>query len=330
MDCALTSPLIGSESESLVPEGAGDEHLAASVIVPVHGNPEWARLCFASLVRQDIAAPYEVIAVFDHKGDYVEEIAADVPRLRHCFCRPEHGPGGARNRAIEVARGDYLAFTDEDCLAEKDWLRRIVEACRRRDGGPVRGWVETAYPHSYIARAFNTAERGTARPEKCCNAPGTGGNNMAVSRLLVQRSHARFAERVYGAEEIAFLHELPADRRTVLMDPAANVRHLRSETLHTSLARHYRMGWGSGWLRRRSPMRGSFFAHHVWLAPLLVPARFLLTFSRVARLSPGLMLDFLRLSPFVACQYLCYTVGFVSGAVSACRAGATDSPASEG
>jgi hypothetical protein len=328
-DSPVPSPLVGPESQSLIADPAAEERRRATVIVPVHGQPDWVNLCFASLIRQDMAEPYEVIAVFDSQGDLSEEVGAAFPRVRLCYCRPEDGPGGARNRAIEIARGDYVLFTDDDCIAERDWVRRMVEACRERDGGPVRGWVETAYPHLYVARAFNIAERGTARPRKACTGPGIGGNNMAVGRDLLERSGARFAESVYGAEEIAFLHQLPEEHRTVLMEPASRVRHLRGETLRTSLARHYRMGWGSGWLRRQSRMRGSLFARHVWLAPFLAPLRLVLTFSRVVRWCPGRALDFLRLSPFIFCQYVFYAAGFVKGAIAARRAAIPNGPSPE-
>ena len=316
----VPSPLVGSESELLLGEDPGGCWPTASIIVPVHGSPEWATMCFGSLARQDTAEPYEIIAVFDRKDGFVTEITEAYPQLRCCFCLPEDGPGGARNRAIETARGEYLAFTDDDCMAQKDWLRRMVEACREMDGGVVRGWVETAYLHSYVARAFNIGERGTGRPARRYIAPGTGGNSMCVSRSVLEGSGARFAERVYGAEEIAFLHQLPVDRRSVLLEPAAVVRHLRAESPRTSLARHYRMGWGSGWLRSSRQMRGSFFARHIWLAPLLAPMRFLLTASRIVRHSFASSLDFMRLSPFIICQYVWYAAGFTAGAVSARRA----------
>jgi len=317
---SVPSPLVGPESESLVGEGPGGRRPTASVIVPVHGSPEWAAMCFGSLARQDTAEPYEIIAVFDRYDDLVARLRNAFPRLRCCFCLPEDGPGGARNRAIGAARGQYLAFTDDDCMAEKDWLRGMVAACRQSGGGAVRGWVETAHLHSYVARAFNVGERGMGRPSGRCSVPGLGGNSMCVSRSVLECSGARFAEGVYGAEEIAFLRELPADRRSVLLEPAAVVRHLRAESPLTSLARHYRMGWGSGWLRGRRRMRGSLFARHVWLAPLLVPARFLLTASRIVRYGPASLLDFVRLSPFIMCQYVWYAVGFAAGAVSARRA----------
>ena len=67
-------------------------------------------------------------------------------------------------------------------------------------------------------------------------------------------------------------------------------------------------------------MRGSLFARHIWLTPLLVPTRFLLTAFRTARYGPARLLDFVRLSPFIMCQYAWYAAGFAAGAVSARRA----------
>ena len=38
------------------------------------------------------------------------------------------GPGMARNRGIEAASADILAFIDADCRAHPDWLRSALRA----------------------------------------------------------------------------------------------------------------------------------------------------------------------------------------------------------
>jgi glycosyltransferase involved in cell wall biosynthesis len=38
------------------------------------------------------------------------------------------GPGAARNAGARVVRGEYLPFTDDDCLAAPDWLEQLIRA----------------------------------------------------------------------------------------------------------------------------------------------------------------------------------------------------------
>ncbi len=137
---------------------------------------------------------------------------------------------------------------------------------------------------------------------------------MGLSRSLLTESGAGFAERVYGAEEIALLHELAMDGRPVILDPAVLVRDMRYDTLRGSLKRLYLLGLGSGRMRKAMPLRGSILARCWWLLPLLAPARFVLTAWRTMRCGPQQIIDLVRLTPIVFCQLLSYAIGFARGA----------------
>ena len=101
----------------------------------------------------------------------------------------------------------------------------------------------------------------------------------------------------------------------VILTPAAQVRHMREYKLVKSFRRMYRLGLGAGLMRKTINLRGSFFARHRWLIPLLPVMRIVLAGVRVARYSSrGNKLDFLLLSPMVFLFWSCYSVGFAAGA----------------
>jgi hypothetical protein len=147
-------------------------------------------------------------------------------------------------------------------------------------------------------------------------AASVSGGNMCVSRRLLEQSGAAFAEGVFGAEDMALVHRLPPDSRLLVRHPRARVRHLRADSLKESFRHAYRLGVGSGMVRKRLRMRGSVFARHVWLVPLLPPVRFAFTAVRTARHGPRAVVDFIRLSPITACRYVWYAAGFAAGALS--------------
>ena len=44
------------------------------------------------------------------------------------------GLSRARNFAIDLSRGAIIAFTDDDCVVEKDWIEKIVQEFSNRPG----------------------------------------------------------------------------------------------------------------------------------------------------------------------------------------------------
>jgi glucosyl-dolichyl phosphate glucuronosyltransferase len=72
----------------------------------------------------------EVIVVDNNSSDgtrqLVERTVPTFPfKLRYIF-EPQQGISAARNRAIELAIGDYLAFLDDECVVERDWLSTAI------------------------------------------------------------------------------------------------------------------------------------------------------------------------------------------------------------
>jgi len=112
---------------------------------------------------------------------------------------------------------------------------------------------------------------------------------------------------------------LPPGHRGVLLVPAAQVRNLHCPRLAASLRRAYRLGLGSGHVRRSLRVRGSFFARHPWSSPLIAPGRLVLTGWRAARGGWASAAEFLRLSPLLMCHWAWYVAGFALGST---RAGA--------
>jgi GT2 family glycosyltransferase len=102
----------------------------ASVIVPTHNRRDSLLRLLDSLLAQTLGSrQYEIIVVSDGSSDgtvaAVRELAARHPQIR-LLEQSRGGPAAARNRAARAAQGELLAFTDDDCQAEKDWLERLL------------------------------------------------------------------------------------------------------------------------------------------------------------------------------------------------------------
>ncbi len=127
-----------------------------SVIVPTRGRPAALSECLAALAVQELPADaFEVVVVVDGDDDTEPTVPSGWPAgiSRHVIRQPQAGPAAARNTGAARARGDWLAFTDDDCRPDRCWLRELLVQCRQHPGAAVGGRVVNALPDNPWAEA---------------------------------------------------------------------------------------------------------------------------------------------------------------------------------
>ncbi len=149
-----------------------------SVIVPVRNDPR-IRHCLQALLGQSYPAERtELIVVDNRSSDETPVVVREHPVTLLAENRTL-SPYAARNRGIERARGEILAFTDADCIPDKDWLARAVAALEREGADLVGGRVRFRFSApARAAEIFDSlhnldndrsiAERGVAKTGNLC------------------------------------------------------------------------------------------------------------------------------------------------------------------
>jgi glycosyltransferase involved in cell wall biosynthesis len=100
----------------------------ASIVIPAYRSDATIASCLEALRRQDTNG-FEVIVVNSSPGDETAAIVEQrFPEVRYLTSERRLLPHAARNVGVREARGDVLVFTDPDCEAAPDWLRRLLEA----------------------------------------------------------------------------------------------------------------------------------------------------------------------------------------------------------
>jgi glycosyltransferase involved in cell wall biosynthesis len=102
-----------------------------SCVVAVYNGERFLREALDSILAQNYR-PLEVIVVDDGSTDGTAAIAAGYGERISLLHQANAGHAAARNRGIEAARGDFLAFLDADDLWRADKLTRQVERFRHR------------------------------------------------------------------------------------------------------------------------------------------------------------------------------------------------------
>jgi len=158
-----------------------------SVVIPTYNRPERLAACLDCLARQSLGREEFEVIVVDDGGD--ADLAPVVDRVREAVeirlvRQPNTGPAEARNAGVALARGEFIAFTDDDCGPDGDWLRVLVGHLQREpktmhggrtvNGLTLNGYAEASqllvdYLLEYNARKAPTKRFFTT-------------NNMAMSK----------------------------------------------------------------------------------------------------------------------------------------------------
>lgn len=186
---------------------------ALSVVVPFFNSERHLAACIESLLAQeDVGGPFELILINNGSTDGSAAIVERYPEPT-VLAEPTPGAYAARNTGIRQARAPVIAFTDGDCVVDRDWLRSIREGledpavaillghCRYpRAASPALRWLgayENAKTEYVLSRCAAVHHFGYA-------------NNMAV-RAAVFAELGLFKEWPRAADS-ELVHRLAASR----------------------------------------------------------------------------------------------------------------------
>ncbi|MBA2441545.1 MAG: glycosyltransferase [Rubrobacter sp.] len=225
---------------------SGGESPLITAAVCTRDRPEDLKLCLDSLVRLDY--PRLEILVVDNapKSDATQRLIGDFyPRVRY-VCEPRPGLDWARNRAIVEARGEIIAYTDDDVIVDPGWATALAEAFRDPEVMAVTGLVvpyELETEAQVLFERYGGFGRGYKRKywridlegcERALEYLGTGrhgtGANMAYRCDLFQRIGAfdpalDVGTVTNGGGDLEMLFRVLKEGYLLAYEPAALVRH---------------------------------------------------------------------------------------------------------
>ena len=98
-----------------------------TIIVCTYNGEKYIKDCLDALIEQDYPKDkYEIIVVDDGSIDKTNEIASkySVKVIKH---EKNLGICSARNTGLRNANGTIVAYTDDDCIVKKGWLKNLVK-----------------------------------------------------------------------------------------------------------------------------------------------------------------------------------------------------------
>lgn len=105
--------------------------------------------CIKSLLEQSITE-FEIVIIDDDSNDKTKDLIESFRDKRIKYFKNEKWLGitKSRNRSIKLAKGNYLFFTDGDCVVSQDWIEQGLKFLNGSDCAGVEG---TSY---YVSKEY--------------------------------------------------------------------------------------------------------------------------------------------------------------------------------
>ncbi|MGO8746029.1 MAG: glycosyltransferase family 2 protein [Thermoguttaceae bacterium] len=217
----------------------------ATVILCTHNRADRLAAVLADLGRMKVSpgTSWEIVVVDNCSTDHTKAVieaaqsACAVPMRYHYEERK--GKSHALNSAIQLARGEYLLFTDDDVRVDPGWLEAILDVFSRHPcigmGGrivpewecPVPKWYSLEGPYRLMG-AIVSFEQGD---ELCEAAAHPVGANMAFHRSVFDRyegfrtDFGPYGRTPVAGEDTEFCERLMKSGERLLYVPTAVVKH---------------------------------------------------------------------------------------------------------
>jgi len=107
-----------------------------SVIVCTYNRAKYLEKCLESL-HQQTYKNFEIIIVNGPSTDETFQVIEKFPHLKIINQEQLNGLSNARNLGITAAKGEIIAYIDDDAIANQDWLERIMNTYETIEPQPV-------------------------------------------------------------------------------------------------------------------------------------------------------------------------------------------------
>jgi len=235
----------------------------ASVVICAYNAESTMEACLESLIQLNYPN-FEVIVVDDGSKDATLEVAKRFPfRVIH---QENKGLSIARNVGIEAATGEYVVFTDSDCVVDPDWLTYLIGAMQSHGwlaaGGPNLPPPEDSRVPACVAVAPGGPTHVLINDDIAEHIPGC---NMAFRRDTLHQVNCFDPTFTSAGDDVDLCWRLQNRGWQIGFSPAAMVWHFRRNTVRAYLRQQRGYGKAEALLYFKHPYRFNMLGQSRWL-----------------------------------------------------------------
>lgn len=282
-----------------------------SVVIPSYNPGEDIKRCLHSVLAQQTSVIYEVIVVDSSEKDCTEAWEQTFHSVRFIHLTQRAFPGTARNLGARKAVGEYVTFTDTDCVVDAHWVQEIWQA-HQRGYHVVGGSVANGTPDSYVGTAEYLLEFNEINPwMPTREVQVLPSCNLSVHKNVFEK--CGYLEDVEKGSDTSFCVKVTSHGYKIYFTPKAIVTHRNRQVFEKYLSNQRALGRGSAGIRMKTNRPGAFLTKFPFLIPFIPGLRSLAIARRLLCSRLGLFGEFCWHYPFILAGLWTYTSGFWEG-----------------
>ena len=227
------------------------------IVVPVRGDSDVFRKCVSSLLDLDYEN-YEIIIVDDSEKGIIERTSFPQEiEVGNSFTK---GPSYARNLAAKNTDAEFLAFTDSDCIVDKNWLKALMKGFEEYPNAAACGGMQRLPQDAaeferkvflFMKKAgFITDYMRKARKPGIAEVNHNASCNVIYRRNIFLKEGG-FLEGLWPGEDVELDYRLKKKGYKIVFNPKAVVYHYKPKDIKSFSLMMYRYGSAQGFLLRR-------------------------------------------------------------------------------
>ncbi len=232
-----------------------------SVIVPGYNVAATIEACLGSLLNQTVPREsYEVIFVDDGSTDGTSNIVKRYQDVRLLMLSSNRGQATARNLGLQEAKGEFILFTDADCIPAPDWIEAMLKPFSNPEIVGSKGVYRTQQKGLVPRFAQIEYESRYDIMKQRLYIDFIDTYSAGYQRSVLEQIggfDARF--RVDEDQELSF--RLARGGYKMVFNPKAVVYHQHPATLRRYLKRKYQIGYWKAFVLRRHPQKAIEDSH---------------------------------------------------------------------
>lgn len=229
-----------------------------SVGIITKGRKEKFRRCLQSVISNSLK-PNEIIVIDGNKNKdlrkYIDKVSTDID-IKYHYC-PSYNIPQARNYVCKVSDKDIVAFIDDDCIADNDWLEKLHEKHLEKEdvcciGGKTEIFNQGIIPFTgHLYRKYMTFRDALIPFNKKIEDLNSffDKTHRTISLATQNISYKRkklpdkpFNINLKASEAVDLSWRLKANNEEILYVPQAKVQHYYREKIIQLIKRNFKYG----------------------------------------------------------------------------------------